>query len=92
MVKLLSGRLLAILDEGKDNIGRVAQHNYLGYRSMIIPKELVQATPDEETPPTPEDVYYDHIIFVKEMSDEVEIDGVTYTGMHRNAIIAVIPD
>ena len=46
--------------------------------------------PGEEV--VPEYEYYDHVVFVKEMSDEVEIDRTSYVGMSTDAIIAVIPD
>lgn len=92
MVKLLTGRLLVTLDEGKENIGTVVRHNYLGNTEMMVPRVVPEVMPGEEPPPTPESAYYDHIVFVKEMSDEVEIEGVTYIGMSLDAVIAVIPD
>lgn len=48
--------------------------------------------PGEDPQPVPEMQWYDHIVFVKEMSDEVEIGGVSYVGMSVDAILAVIPD
>ena len=90
MIKLLSGRLLVTLDEGKNNIGKVTQDNLNSF--LRIPRKVVETISGEEATPVAPEEYYDHIIFVKEMSDEVEIDGVTYLGMHRDAIIAVITD
>lgn len=92
MVKLLSGRLLVTLDEGKENVGVIVQHECQGDRSLMVPREVVEVPPGSEAPPVPEQEYYNHIIFTKEMSSEVEIDGVTYIGMSREAIIAVIVD
>lgn len=92
MVKLLSGRLLVTLDEGKNNIGRIVQHKCEGDPNLKIPREVVVVPPDEEPPPVLEQEWYDHVIFVKEMTSEVEIDGVTYVGMKADAIIAVITD
>ncbi len=45
-----------------------------------------------EGEPPPERQRYDHIVFVREMSDEVEIDEVTYRAMSVDAVLAVIPD
>lgn len=91
--KLLSGRLIVTLDDGEDNIGRIISHNCLGNRALMIPREPWSASePGEEAPPVPEEEYYDHIVFVKEMSDDIEIDGTSYAGMNFSAIIAVIPD
>lgn len=84
--QLVSGRIRVMLDEDKENVGRIVQHTCKGEaRLMIIPEQ-------QEVPPVAEIEYYDHIVFVKEMSDEIEIDGVTYLGMSVDAIIAVIPD
>lgn len=92
MVKLLSGRLLVTLDDGKENVGVIFRHECQGDRSLMVPRPVVDVPVGGEAPPVPEQEYYDHIIFVKEMSDEVEVDGVTYIGMNRDAIIAVVTD
>lgn len=92
MVSLLSGRILVTLDVGKNNVGRIVQSNCSGFSGLMIPRVPVEILPGEEAPPIPEQEYYDHIIFVGEMSDEVEIDNVSYFGMKTDAILAVIPD
>ncbi len=92
MVKLLSGRLLVTLDEGKENVGVIFRHECQGDRSLMIPREVVDVPVGAESPPVAPEQYYNHIIFVKEMSDEVDVDGVTYIGMNREAIIALITD
>lgn len=33
-----------------------------------------------------------HILFVREMATEVEIDDVKYMAMHINAVVGLIPD
>ncbi len=35
---------------------------------------------------------YSHVLFVKEMATEVEIDEVEYMAMHENAVVGLIPD
>ncbi len=86
--QIVSGRLLVTLDAGKENVGRIIQHKCNAEaRLMVLP-----APPVPEGEPTPAIAYYDHIVFVKEMSDEVEVGGVPYIGMSVDAILAVIPD
>ncbi len=86
-LQLVSGRVLVALDAGKVNIGRIVQHTCEGESRLMIPYGEIP-----EGDPSPERQRYDHIVFIKEMSDEVEIDGVTYLGMSVDAILAVIPD
>ena len=90
--KLVYERVLVTLDEGKENIGRIVQHTCRGESRLMIPRIPQVVQPGEEPQATPEILWYDHIVFVKEMSDEVEIDGVSYVGMAVAAILAVIPD
>ncbi len=37
-------------------------------------------------------IFYDHILFVREMTTEVEIDNVEYLAMHEDAVVGLIPD
>ena len=90
--KLVYERVLVTLDEGKLNIGRIVQHTCPGESRLMIPRVPQDVQPGEDPQPVPEMLWYDHIVFVKEMSDEVEIDGVSYVGMSVDAILAVIPD
>ncbi len=85
--QLVSGRVLVALDAGKVNIGRIVQHTCEGESRLMIPYGE-----NPEGDPPPERQRYDHIVFVREMSDEVEIDEVTYRAMSVDAIFAVIPD
>lgn len=36
------------------------------------------------------EIEYEHILFVKEMATEVEVDGVEYMAMHENAVVGLI--
>ncbi len=85
--QIVTGRVLVTLDDGKDNVGRIVQHTCQSESRLMIPFGEI---PEGEPPP--ERQRYDHIVFVKEMSDEVEIAGVPYVGMSVDAILAVIPD
>lgn len=90
--QIVHGRLLVTLDEGKDNVGRIIDSRCQGESRLMIPRTPEEVQPGEEPQSVPEMEHYDHIVFVKEMSDEVEVDGVTYVGMSTDAILAVIPD
>ena len=90
--QIVHGRLLVILDEGKHNIGRIVSSHCQGEPRLMIPRIPEAVPPGQEPQTVPEMEHYDHIVFVKEMSDEVEIDSVTYLGMSVDAILAVIPD
>ena len=35
---------------------------------------------------------YSHVLFVREMTAEVEVDGVVYLAMNENAVVGLIPD
>lgn len=90
--QLVSGRMLVTLDEGEQNIGKIVQHTCQGEARLMIAPERQEVPPGEEPSPIAEIEYYDHIVFVKEMSDEVDIDSVTYLAMSVDAILAVIPE
>jgi len=85
---LMPGRVLVLLDDGKDDRGTIFQSNLMGYRGLEIPRE---PPAEPEDPPNPVE-YYDHVVFVKNMSETVTIDEVEYQAMHRNALVAVIPE
>ncbi len=90
--QLVYGRVLVTLDEGKQNIGRIVQHTCMGESRLMVPRVEPDVPNGEEPQPIPEIEYYDHVVFVKEMSDQVIVDGMDYIGMSIDAIIAVIPD
>ncbi len=37
-------------------------------------------------------ISYDHVLFVREMTTEVDVDGVEYLAMNQNAVVGLIPD
>ena len=90
--QIVYGRLLVTLDDGKNNVGRIAQHLCHDEARLRIPKVPEVIEPGEDPQPVPEFEYYDHIVFAQEMSGEVEIDDVSYVGMTIDAVLAVIPD
>ena len=85
--QLVDGRVLVTLDEGKQNVGRIVQHTCEGESRLMVPYGEI---PEGE--PTPPRQRYDHVVFTREMSGNVTINGVTYRGMSCDALIAVIPD
>ena len=38
------------------------------------------------------EVEYDHVLFVREMTSEVEVNEVEYLAMHESAVVGLIPD
>lgn len=87
-IELMKGRLLVLLDDGEDDRGVIFQSNLGGYSGLVVPREL----PEDPEDPIPPIEQYNHIIFVKEMATEIEVDGVAYQAIHRDAIVAVITD
>ena len=79
---------MVLLDEGSTNTGTVFQSDLAGYRGFTHP---IAVPEDPDSPYLPVESY-DHVVFVKEMATEVEIDDVSYQAMHRNAVIGVITD
>ena len=90
--QLLSGRLAVTLDDGKTNRGRIIHSNCSGCRALMVPRPVVDTPVGEDSPPVPEQEYYDHIVFVESMSGPINIGGTVYVGMSECAILAVIPD
>ena len=86
--KLMEGRLLVLLDEGKDDRGVIFQSELVGYRGLEMPR----IPPEDLDDPWPPIEYYDHVVFVKNMSETVTIDEVEYQAMHRNALVGVLID
>ena len=84
---LIRGRLLILPDTGKDDRGVIYKSNLGGWRCLEISPE-----PTEPGEFSPQIENYNHIIFIKEMATEIEIDGVTYLAMHRNAIVGILTD
>ena len=85
MLHLLPFRVLVLVDEDSDTTGVIFQSNLRGYTGLID-----NVTPENPEDPPEEPVVYDHIVFAKEGTVEVEIDGVTYLAMHLNSIVGYI--
>lgn len=85
--ELIRGRLLVLLDEGKDDRGTIFQSSLNGYPGLVFSQE-----PENPEDPQPPHESYNHVVFVKNMSETVAIDGVDYQAMHRNALVGVITD
>lgn len=83
--KLIQGGLLILLDNGKDDRGTVFESNLGSWRGLEISPEPTEPG----IPPSPVE-HYNHIVFVKNMSETVTIDGTDYQAMHSNAIVGVI--
>lgn len=84
-MKLLPYRLRVLPDNGQGNTGRIVEENLRGNPCLLDRPE-----PENPEDPIPPPVLHDHIVFVKEMSSEVEVDSVTYRVMHINAVLATI--
>lgn len=85
MFTLLPYRVRVTLDEGKTNIGTIVESNLRGYNSLA--NGQISENPEDPDPP---DILHQHIVFVREGADEVEIDGVTYLVMHITSILGYI--
>jgi len=84
---LPANRFLVLLDEGSNCTGIIQSKSAQGYRRFIIPQE-----PVDPSQPSPTVQEYDHVLFVKEMAETVEVNGVAYIAIHGNAIVGLIPD
>lgn len=85
---LLDNRLLVLLDAGEDDRGMIVQSDLRSHRDFTVPANSYD--PENPPDPLPADTDYNHVVFVKEMATEIEIDGVSYRGMHKNAVVAII--
>lgn len=83
--KLLSGRILVLADDDSDTTGVIVQQDLDGFRGLTKTPGPV----GEDEPSLPAE-YHVHIVFVKEMAVEVEINGVAHLAMHRNAIVGTV--
>ena len=69
-------------DEGeKPTTGRIFQHSTMG-GARFHDQNGGTGVPAENT----------HVLFVREMTTEVEVDEVEYLAMHEHAIVGLIPD
>ena len=92
MFNLLQDRVRVLADEGSDTVGVIVENKLQGYGGLTnhiasLPPENPE-DPPIEIPPT----VHNHIVFTKEMTAEVEIDGVSYLVMTVGAIVGYITD
>ncbi len=86
---LMRGRLIVLPDAGSSNTGTVVQSNLGMYRGLYMPREDAPGDPND---PWLSRVYNNHIVFVPEMTTEIEIDGITHKVMNMDAVVALISD
>ncbi len=84
-MKLLPYRIIVLPDNGQGNTGRIVEENLRGNPWLLDHPE-----PENPEDPPPVPVLHDHIVFVKELSTEMEIDSVTHRIMHINAVLCTI--
>lgn len=82
---LPGGRILVLPDEGdKPSTGIVVRRSMRG-------GGIFKSSPSGHVPtPPPEES--DHVVFVREMAVEVEIDGINYLAMAQESVVGIIPD
>lgn len=74
--------ILVLPDEGdKPTTGTIFRHSEMG-GARFHDADASIGGPTENT----------HVLFVKEMTTDVKIDGVDYLAMHENAVVGLIPD
>lgn len=90
MFNLLQNRIRVLADEGSDTTGVIVENKLQGYGGLSnhITSEPPESPEDPpiEIPPT----VHNHIVFIKEMAVEVEIDGASYLVMTVDAIAGYI--
>ena len=86
MFTLLSYRVLVLVDDGSENTGVIVEHKFRGYRGLLERPAPLENDDDLIGP----DIFHSHIVFVKEMASEVEIDGIAYLAMHQRAIMGYL--
>jgi len=84
---LPANRLLVLKDGDSKCTGVILSKSSQGCRRFTIPQEQVE--PSQPQPPLQE---YDHVLFVKEMVEAVEVNGVELLAMHGNAVVGLIPE
>ena len=92
MFNLLQNRVRVLVDEGSTTTGVIVENKLQGYGGLTNhiasePSENPE-DPPMEIPPT----VHNHIVFIKEMVVEVEIDAVSYLIMAIDAIVGYITD
>ena len=79
---LPDNRILVLPDEGdKPTTGTIFRRSTMGGGHFKVGSGAGLGGENE----------YDHILFAREMTTEVEVNGVGYLAMHTNAVIGLIP-
>ena len=84
---LHAGRCLIRVDEDSNTTGVIFKVSESGFRRLVEGQPI----PENGTP-QPSAIPYAHVLFIKESSTEVEVNGVEYLAMHQNNIVGLIPD
>jgi len=80
---LLPVRCILVLPDAPDgSTGTICRRSSMG--GGIFNSILIQS----QEAPFP----HTHILYVKEMSTEVEVDEIEYLAMHETAVVGLIPD
>lgn len=85
---LQAGRCLVLADPDSDSTGVIFKVSDQGFRRLVEAPALPQDPEDTQGPAIP----YNHVLFVKENTTEVIVDGVEYLAMHQDNIVGLIPD
>ncbi len=73
--------VLVLPDAPDSTTGVIVRVSGSGGGKFMSPDVQTEEYPDTHT----------HVLFVKEMSTEVNIDSVEYLAMHSNAVVGLIP-
>lgn len=84
---LMRGRLIVLPDAGSDTTGVVIESNLGTYRGLYMPRESPPSDPNDQWPFRIPNL---HVVFIKEMTAEIEIDGTVHKVMNMDAIVALI--
>lgn len=74
--------ILVLPDVGSETTGMIVRKSSMGggvFNSVLIQSQQI---PSQHT----------HILFVKEMATEVQVDGIEYLAMHEHVVVGLIPD
>lgn len=88
---LMRGRLRVLVDDDAENRGIVVEANLGTYMGLYMPIVEPEDPEDPEDPTAPR-VYNNHVVFIKELAAEVEVDGTVYVVMNMDAVVALITD
>ena len=78
---LPNNTIIVLLDEDSQTTGAVVERSPMGGGRFRAITGGVGGS----------DLEYDHVLFIREMATEVEIDNIEYMAMHTNAVVGLIP-